>query len=104
MGDFCLYYIMFSQGVTGFSLTNYDSIFSVVKKLHQEVLTDTMSDKMSEISKELSNKRPTYKIIVVGDSGVGKTCLTYRFCSGKFPSRYKITLAQSVWFIVRPQS
>lgn len=32
------------------------------------------------------NKRRTFKIIVIGDSGVGKTCLTYRFCSGKFPS------------------
>ena len=39
------------------------------------------------VAKELSTKRPTFKIIVVGDSGVGKTCLTYRFCSGKFPSR-----------------
>lgn len=25
-----------------------------------------------------------YKIIVIGDSNVGKTCLTYRFCEGKF--------------------
>uniref|UniRef100_A0A0E9VRM6 Uncharacterized protein n=1 Tax=Anguilla anguilla TaxID=7936 RepID=A0A0E9VRM6_ANGAN len=24
-----------------------------------------------------------FKIIVIGDSGVGKTCLTYRFCAGK---------------------
>jgi GTPase SAR1 family protein len=30
---------------------------------------------MSEVAKELANKRPTFKIIVVGDSGVGKTCL-----------------------------
>ena len=33
-----------------------------------------------------SRKKKTFKIIVIGDSGVGKTCLTYRFCSGKFPS------------------
>ncbi|XP_065149112.1 ras-related protein Rab-33B isoform X1 [Paramisgurnus dabryanus] len=25
-----------------------------------------------------------FKIIVIGDSNVGKTCLTYRFCGGKF--------------------
>lgn len=34
----------------------------------------------------ISRKKKTFKIIVIGDSGVGKTCLTYRFCSGKFPS------------------
>lgn len=27
-----------------------------------------------------------YKIIVIGDSAVGKTCLTYRFCENKFYS------------------
>ena len=35
---------------------------------------------------ELGKKKRTFKIIVIGDTGVGKTCLTYRFCSGKFPS------------------
>ena len=30
-------------------------------------------------------KPRVFKIIVVGESGVGKTCLSYRFCSGKFP-------------------
>ena len=32
------------------------------------------------------NSTPTYKVIVIGDSGVGKTCLTFRFCNGRFPS------------------
>ena len=36
--------------------------------------------------REMARKKKTFKIIVIGDSGVGKTCLTYRFCSGKFPS------------------
>ena len=48
---------------------------------------DVAVDADVSVAKELSTKRPTFKIIVVGDSGVGKTCLTYRFCSGKFPSR-----------------
>lgn len=30
-------------------------------------------------------KRRSFKVIVIGDSGVGKTCLTFRFCSGRFP-------------------
>ena len=30
-------------------------------------------------------KPRVFKIIVRGESGVGKTCLSFRFCAGKFP-------------------
>ncbi|GLH01150.1 Ras-related protein Rab-26 [Gryllus bimaculatus] len=33
-----------------------------------------------------------YKIIVIGDSNVGKTCLTYRFCAGKFLDKSEATI------------
>ncbi|XP_067943883.1 putative Ras-related protein Rab-33 [Watersipora subatra] len=33
-----------------------------------------------------------FKIIVIGDSNVGKTCLTYRFCEGKFPNKVEATI------------
>lgn len=33
-----------------------------------------------------------FKIIVIGDSGVGKTCLTYRFSAGKFPEKTEATI------------
>lgn len=33
-----------------------------------------------------------FKIVVIGDSGVGKTCLTYRFCAGKFPDKTEATI------------
>lgn len=33
-----------------------------------------------------------FKIIVLGDSNVGKTCLTFRFCCGRFPNRTEATI------------
>ena len=33
-----------------------------------------------------------FKIIVIGDSKVGKTCLTFRFCGGKFPDKTEATI------------
>ncbi|XP_075471254.1 ras-related protein Rab-33B isoform X1 [Ascaphus truei] len=33
-----------------------------------------------------------FKIIVIGDSNVGKTCLTYRFCASRFPERTEATI------------
>lgn len=33
-----------------------------------------------------------FKIIVIGDSNVGKTCLTFRFCGGTFPGKTEATI------------
>ncbi|KRX68623.1 Ras-related protein Rab-33B [Trichinella sp. T9] len=38
------------------------------------------------------NRRRTFKVIVLGDPGVGKTCLTFRFCNGRFPSNSTPTI------------
>ena len=37
-------------------------------------------------------QKRVFKIIVVGDSNVGKTCLTYRFCEGKFLDKSEATI------------
>ena len=37
-------------------------------------------------------KKRIFKIIVIGDSNVGKTCLTFRFCNGKFPEKTEATI------------
>lgn len=29
---------------------------------------------------------------VIGDSNVGKTCLTFRFCAGRFPEKTEATI------------
>lgn len=41
---------------------------------------------------EKQTQRRIFKIIVIGDSNVGKTCLTYRFCIGKFPDKTEATI------------
>lgn len=38
------------------------------------------------------NTACTYKIIIVGDSNVGKTCLAWRFCSGQFLNKTAATI------------
>ncbi|CAK1588976.1 unnamed protein product [Parnassius mnemosyne] len=37
-------------------------------------------------------QKKVFKIIVLGDSGVGKTCLTYRFCEGQFLDKSEATI------------
>ncbi|EDO44462.1 predicted protein, partial [Nematostella vectensis] len=39
----------------------------------------------------------TFKIIIIGDSNVGKTCLAYRLCTGKFPERTETTIGVDFW-------
>lgn len=50
-----------------------------------------MSDSTNEIVPGLGQKK-VFKIIVLGDSGVGKTCLTYRFCEGQFLDKSEATI------------
>ncbi|XP_063354837.1 RAB33B, member RAS oncogene family a [Pelmatolapia mariae] len=54
------------------------------------------SGSSAEFSSSLTSLPPPrtriFKIIVIGDSGVGKTCLTYRFCAGKFPEKTEATI------------
>uniref|UniRef100_A0A914GYX0 Uncharacterized protein n=1 Tax=Globodera rostochiensis TaxID=31243 RepID=A0A914GYX0_GLORO len=33
-----------------------------------------------------------FKVIIIGDAGVGKTCLSYRFCNGRFPGPTEATI------------
>lgn len=45
----------------------------------------------NEVVPGLKQKK-VFKIIVLGDSGVGKTCLTYRFCEGQFLDKSEATI------------
>uniref|UniRef100_A0A915CTG9 Ras-related protein Rab-33 n=1 Tax=Ditylenchus dipsaci TaxID=166011 RepID=A0A915CTG9_9BILA len=33
-----------------------------------------------------------FKVIIIGDAGVGKTCLSFRFCNGRFPAQTEATI------------
>ncbi|XP_023238921.1 putative Ras-related protein Rab-33 [Centruroides vittatus] len=51
-----------------------------------------MSESRPEKSVKIDKQKRIFKIIVIGDSNVGKTCLTFRFCGGKFPNKTEATI------------
>ncbi|XP_047434427.1 ras-related protein Rab-33B-like [Mugil cephalus] len=50
------------------------------------------SSSLGSVSSLLLSRCRTFKVLVIGDSGVGKTCLTHRLCAGEFPSRVEATI------------
>ena len=58
------------------------------------VESEKRTESQPHIPKPHSHGRPTktFKIIVIGDSNVGKTCLTFRFCNGRFPNKTEATI------------
>ncbi len=68
-------------------------------KEKEQTNDDNEKEKNDEISKDfeiLSSDSAqydyNYKIIIIGDSGVGKTCLTYRATSGEFREKMAATI------------
>lgn len=53
-------------------------------------------DKEDEGS-ESEGSEQVFKIIIIGESGVGKTCLAHRFATGKFPERTEATIGVDFW-------
>ncbi|XP_037531949.1 ras-related protein Rab-33A [Nematolebias whitei] len=52
----------------------------------------TSSLDLSASSLDMSIQTRIFKIIVIGDSNVGKTCLTFRFTGGSFPDKTEATI------------
>ncbi|KAJ8255158.1 hypothetical protein GJAV_G00201670 [Gymnothorax javanicus] len=48
--------------------------------------------KLSCVAADQSVQTRIFKIIVIGDSNVGKTCLTFRFTGGSFPEKTEATI------------
>ncbi|RXG69772.1 Ras-related protein Rab-33 [Armadillidium vulgare] len=53
---------------------------------------NSTNERINEESSYKEKKAKTFKIIVIGDSNVGKTSLTIRFCDGHFPTRPESTI------------
>ena len=54
------------------------------------------------LSSDTSNYDYNYKLIIIGDSGVGKTCLTYRVSTGQFKEKIAATIGFEYFpFVVR---
>lgn len=64
-------------------------------------MQSTFYDREDESVNNEESKPPitekTFKIIIIGDSNVGKTCLAYRFCTGRFPERTETTIGVDFW-------
>ena len=50
------------------------------------------SENKIEAVAHISKPPRLFKVIVIGDSNVGKTCLTFRFCGGKFLEKSEATI------------
>jgi len=46
------------------------------------------------VKSETTNKK--YKLIIVGDSNVGKSTIIYRFCKGVYKETIKTTIGKSI--------
>ena len=53
-----------------------------------------------EMSTTSNDYDSTFKILVLGDSGVGKTCLIYRYTEGIFSEAYVSTIGELSSFIL----
>lgn len=53
-------------------------------------------DKEDDDSDSEGNEQ-VFKVIIIGDTGVGKTCLAHRFATGKFPERTEATIGVDFW-------
>ena len=71
--------------------------------------SNNTGEKVESLFEVLSSDTTTYdynyKLIIIGDSGVGKTCLTYRVTTGEFREKLAATIGFEYFpFIVKYQN
>ena len=74
-------------------------------KTEENNSTNEISKDFEILSSDSAQYDYNYKIIVIGDSGVGKTCLTYRAISGEFREKIAATIGFEYFpFVVKYQN
>jgi len=48
--------------------------------------------KIASAGKATYKSKRVFKVIIIGDANVGKTCLSFRFCNGRFPAQTEATI------------
>lgn len=66
------------------------NLFSV--NMSNPLANVTPEDVRNVFSSSVRNNLKVFKVIVLGDSNVGKTSLTYRFCEGSFLEAVEATI------------
>ena len=59
---------------------------------NEKEMNDDITKDFEILSSDSAQYDYNYKIIIIGDSGVGKTCLTYRATSGEFREKMAATI------------
>ena len=68
----------------------------------KEKSSDSIVNEFEVLPSDTSFYDYNYKIIIIGDSGVGKTCLTYRVTTGEFREKMAATIGFEFFpFIVK---
>jgi len=71
----------------------------------EEEKSDDITKDFEILSSDSAQYDYNYKIIIIGDSGVGKTCLTYRATSGEFREKIAATIGFEYFpFVVKYQN
>lgn len=72
------------------------SIVAVVAGREGSPATVADSVCASRATRRVMNAGESYKVLVLGDSNVGKTCLMHRFCDETYYDTYISTIGKSV--------
>ena len=68
----------------------------------EEKTSENVASEFEVLPSDTSFYDYNYKIIIIGDSGVGKTCLTYRVTTGEFREKMSATIGFEFFpFIVK---
>jgi len=75
-----------------------------LKEEEENIANENVEQLFEVLSPDITNYEYSYKVIVIGDSGVGKTCLTYRVTNGEFRDKMVATIGFEYFpFFVRYQ-